>query len=265
MSIKSSEGVFDALRVLARATAPMGAAELAAVVGLPVTTAIRALATLEAGNYAKRDNGSSKFVMGGAGRMLAHAFMAQFPIRDVALPYLQQLASVSGVSCSLFQRLGWSTVRIAFVAGTSSIINMAVVGESRPLVAGAAGLAILAHSQEEFSRPLREATPSGTWGALSSRFEPVRNLGYALEQSVYDQGGYDLAIGLLDPSGEAFSAIALEGLALTDHYLSEEIPAIKNIVADLQRTIHSDPSMLHGHYDHVSPESIDLTTQTSKS
>ncbi len=258
MSIKSSEGIFDALRALAQATAPMGAAELASIVGLPVTSAIRALATLEAGNYAKRDNGSSKFVIGGAGRMLAHAFMAQFPIRDVALPYLQQLSSVSGVSCSLFQRLGWSTVRIAFVAGTSSIINVAVVGESRTLTTGAAGLAILAHSDEEFSRPIRDAASEEVWSALSSRFEPVRRLGYALEQSIFDQGGYDLAIGLLDQSGVAFSAIALEGLALTDQYLSEQIPAVKDIVADLQLTINSDPSMLHGHYDHVSPESIEL-------
>lgn len=202
--------------------------------------------------------------MGGAGRMLAHAFMAQFPIRDVALPYLQQLASVSGVSCSLFQRLGWSTVRIAFVAGTSSIINVAVVGESKPLTTGAAGLAILAHSKKEFSHSVRDATPPGVWDGLSSRFESVRNLGYALEQSVFDQGGYDLAIGLLDPGGEAFSAIALEGLALTDHYLSEQVPALRDIVADLQRTIHSDPSMLHGHYDHVSPESIDLSHHVSK-
>ncbi len=258
MSIKSSEGIFDALRVLAQANAPMSAAELASIVGLPVTSAIRALATLEAGNYAKRDNGSSKFVMGGAGRMLAHAFMAQFPIRDFALPYLQQLASVSGVSCSLFQRLGWSTVRIAFVAGTKSIINVAVVGESRPLTTGAAGLAILAHSEEEFSEPIRKAAQEGTWDALSSRFEAVKELGYALEQSVFDQGGYDLAIGLLDPNGVAFSAIALEGLALTDHYLSEQIPAVKEIVADLQRIINSDPSMIHDHYDHVSPESINL-------
>src|SRR5262245_1097476 len=103
----------------------MSAAELAKGLSVPVTTAVRALNTLEAVGYAGRVNGAATFVLGKSGQRLAYAFMAQFPIRDLALPYLQQLTLLSGHSSSLFIRLGWYAVRIALISGSTSIVNVA--------------------------------------------------------------------------------------------------------------------------------------------
>ena len=58
MSVKSSATVFHALRQLAVAPRPLSAAELARMLTVPVTTAARALNTLEAAGYAERHQGS---------------------------------------------------------------------------------------------------------------------------------------------------------------------------------------------------------------
>src|SRR5262249_46476493 len=151
----------EALREIAQARGPLSAAEVAKILSVPVTTAARALNTLEAVGYAVRTNGSAKFVLGKAGQRLAYAFMAQFPIRDLALPYLQQLTLLSGHSSSLFIRLGWYAVRIALITGTSSIVNVAPIGEARPLTSGAPSLVMLAQlSKTEFSRALERSAES---------------------------------------------------------------------------------------------------------
>lgn len=258
MSVKSSGSVFEVLRELASATQPASAAELAARLRLPVTSTIRALATLEAANFARRENGSARYVIGGATRLLSHAFMSQFPIRDAALPYLQRLSAVSGVSCSLFQRLGWCSLRIAFVAGTTSIINMSVLGESSSLTTGAAGIAILSGAKAAFCRQAHAAAPSGSLEDLTARTKLARSTGYALEQSRFDQGGYDLAVPLRAEDGQAFAAIVLEGLALSDGLLTRQVPGYLEIISELQLTIDDDPGSFHGHYDHVGPEDIKL-------
>ncbi|MES2973089.1 MAG: helix-turn-helix domain-containing protein [Pseudomonadota bacterium] len=258
MSVKSSGSVFEVLRELAEASQPISAAELAATLRLPVTSTIRALATLEAANFAKRENGSAKYVMGGAARLLSHAFMSQFPIRDAALPYLQRLSAVSGVSCSLFQRLGWCSLRIAFVAGTTSIINVSVLGESSSLTTGAAGIAILSGARVAFCRQAHAAAPSGSWEDLTAKTRLAKSRGFALEQSRFDQGGHDLAVPLRGDDGQAFAAIVLEGLVLQDGALSLQVPGYLEIIRELQLTIDDDPESFHGHYDHVGPEDIKL-------
>src|SRR5262249_44686232 len=134
------------------------AADIATMLKLPLTSAARALNTLEAAGYAHRHNGVARFVVGQSGQRLAHAFLAQFPIRDLALPYLQQLTLLSGQSSSLFIRRGWYAVRIALITGTSSIVNVAPIGETRALTLGAPSLAMLAQlGDEEFTRALHRA------------------------------------------------------------------------------------------------------------
>ncbi len=178
MAVKSSRVIFEALREVAQASGPLSAAEIAKILSVPVTTAARALNTLEAVGYAVRANGSAKFVLGKSGQRLAYAFMAQFPIRDLALPYLQQLTLLTGYSSSLFIRLGWYAVRIALISGTSSIVNVAPIGEARPLTSSAPSLVMLAQLPEaEFARAVeRSAEKNACVIARELRADPRARL-----------------------------------------------------------------------------------------
>jgi DNA-binding IclR family transcriptional regulator len=258
LAVKSSRVVFEALREISRAPAPLSAAEIAKILSVPVTTAARALNTLEAVGYAVRTNASAKFVLGKSGQRLAYAFMAQFPIRDLALPYLQQLTLLSGHSSSLFIRLGWYAVRIALITGTSSIVNVAPIGEARPLTSGAPSLVMLAQlSVAEFTRAVAH-NADGAGAALHESGERIRVQGYAWQVSPLESGGYDLAFPLSDPDRSLFAAVALEGLIVSAEDSRQRIDQARAVVAPLQEIMAQGSSELIPHYEHIDPDEIRL-------
>jgi len=258
LAVKSSRVVFEALREISQAPAPLSAAEIAKILSVPVTTAARALNTLEAVGYAVRSNASAKFVLGKSGQRLAYAFMAQFPIRDLALPYLQQLTLLSGHSSSLFIRLGWYAVRIALITGTSSIVNVAPIGEARPLTSGAPSLVMLAQLPiAEFARAAARNADSAA-ATLHESCERIRVQGYAWQVSPLESGGYDLAFALSDPERSLFAAVALEGLIVSAEDSRQQIDQARAVIAPLQEIMAQGSSELIPHYEHIDPDDIAL-------
>lgn len=253
MSVKSAEGVFSVLHALAAAAEPKSASELAHTARLPLTSASRAIATLEAAGFARRVNGAARFELGNAAQVLAYAFMSQFPIRDAALPYLQQLVTVSGVSTSLFVRLGRYAVRVAFIAGTNSVINVNALGEARLLSEGAAGLAMLAHCDllESSLMPSDSSRES-----VEARLEEIRSRGHAWEESTLEQGGHDLGVALLDSASKPLACVVLEGV--TAELSTFLTPPLQAVFLELQRRLEGDSELLQSHYAHVEHTRIEL-------
>jgi DNA-binding IclR family transcriptional regulator len=258
LAVKSSRVIFEALREIAQASGPLSAAEIAKILSVPVTTAARALNTLEVVGYAVRANNSAKFVLGKAGQRLAYAFMAQFPIRDLGLPYLQQLTLLSGHSSSLFIRLGWYAVRIALISGTSSIVNVAPIGEARPLTSSAPSLAMLAQLPEaEFVRVMERSAEKSA-ASLREACERIRVQGYAWRVSPLESGGYDLAFPLSDSSRSILASVALEGLIVNVEDSRQQIDQARDAIAPLQQILLQGSSDLIPHYEHIDPDEIRL-------
>ena len=256
LAVKSSRAVFEVLREISKADAAVGAADVARMLSLPITTAARALSTLEAAGYVIRQNGAARFVIGKSGQRLAYAFMAQFPIRDLALPYLQQLTLLSGYSSSLFVRLGWYSVRIALISGTSSIVNVAPIGETRPLTSSAPSLAMLAQlPDDELARALAR---SGKPANLREHCERIRVQGYAYHVSSLESGGYDLAFPVSDPTRSVLASIALEGLLISLENSRGQIDQAREVISALQGIVARGSDALAPHYEHVDPDEIDL-------
>jgi DNA-binding IclR family transcriptional regulator len=225
---------------------------------VPVTTAARALNTLEAVGYAVRANGSAKFVLGKSGQRLAYAFMAQFPIRDLALPYLQQLTLLSGHSSSLFIRLGWYAVRIALITGTSSIVNVAPIGEARPLAASAPSLSMLAQLSEADITRAVEHSGENSSASVREICERIRVQGYAHQVSPLESGGHDVAFPLSDPARSMLASVALEGLIIRAEDSRQQIDQARDVVAPLQEILAQGSSELMAHYEHIDPDEIRL-------
>ena len=251
--------MFEALREIVKASGPLSAAEMAKILAVPITTAVRALNTLEAVGYAVRVNGSAKFVLGKSGQRLAYAFMAQFPIRDLALPYLQQLTLQSGHSSSLFIRLGWYAVRIALISGDTSIVNVAPIGVARPLTSSAPSLAMLARLGEaDFARAIDNEAGANP-AQLRKTCERIRVQGYAYDVSLLESGGYDLAFPLSDPPCAVLASVALEGLIVSAEESRKQIDQARDVVAPLQQILIQGSSELVPHYDHIAPDAIRLS------
>lgn len=258
MGVKSSATVFRVLELLARQTEPVGAADLARSLSIPLTTVARALATLEAAGFAERYLASPRYVIGKSARTLAFAFMAQFPIRDLAVPYLQRLTLETGRTSSLFVRLGWYGLRIAAILGPSVLIHRPAIGEVRPLAEGAPCLAMLATlPPETVARVVNHFGLAENRDRLDRCCLEVRSAGFCIAASPSEAGVQDIAVALRIDEWPAEAAIAIEGASAEEaRVMAAPASAARRIVHDLAAKIAEEPAFAMSHYDHIRPEAI---------
>jgi DNA-binding IclR family transcriptional regulator len=258
MSVKSSATVFLVLKRLAAEAHPVTAGEMGNAATQTMTVAVRALATLEAAGYAGRHNGTAGFVLGNSARTLAFAFMAQFPARNLAMPSLQQLTLETGLTSSLFVRLGWYAVRIGRIMGPSVLIHHTRQGEAFPLTQGAPALAMLAHLPETaFGAALaRDHAERGAAEALRAR---TRAEGVAVASSPAEPALSDMAAPLFDRQDRVIAAIAVEG-ARPEALAALRSPdgAARRVMRELAAALRAESAMDLAHYDHIDADGIAL-------
>jgi len=134
-SMRSLERAIDVLEVLDGSRHALRLSEIARRAGLPVATTQRILGVLEARGRVERDAGGYR---PGVGLIFgAHAYLTSSPLIMAARPVLQDLAAETGLTASLFRRVGWSRVVLARIDGTRPLRYELPVGERLPLHIGA--------------------------------------------------------------------------------------------------------------------------------
>ncbi|MEV6169376.1 IclR family transcriptional regulator [Streptomyces sp. NPDC051954] len=191
--MRSVDRAFDVLGVLEDARHPLRLSDVARRAELHVATAQRILNVLvDRGYAAKEDSG---YVAGPAAVATAHAFLVNNRLSPVALPVLQELAATTGLTPTLYVRVGSARVPIARVEGRNPLRYQLPIGDKLPLHLGA-GKALLAWLPEDeratcvaaaapFTRASGEQT---TAEDLTAELRNVRQDGYALSRSERVQG-----------------------------------------------------------------------------
>lgn len=120
----STANIFRALRLVSSAGHPLGVTEVSRRLGLPISSAHRALATLERTGYVRRAPNSA-FEPGPRVERLIVALLRNFALREASAPYLQQIATASGHTTSICVQVGWYSVRLASIRGEVSAVRRA--------------------------------------------------------------------------------------------------------------------------------------------
>ncbi|WP_318216496.1 IclR family transcriptional regulator [Streptomyces sp. SCL15-6] len=187
-AMRSLDRAFDVLGVLEDTRQPLRLSDVARRADLHVATTQRILnVLLERGWAAKEDIG---YVAGPAALSTAHAFLVNNRLSQVALPVLQELAASTGLTASLYVRVGLARVLIARVQGRNPLRYQLPIGEKLPLHLGA-GKALAAWLPETETHTLIEQrTPftriSGeqvTAEDLAADLHRIKQDGYALSLS----------------------------------------------------------------------------------
>jgi DNA-binding IclR family transcriptional regulator len=140
----SSSRVFHVLSALASSDQPLGVLEVARQLGIPASTAHRALATLEAREFVAQEPRSARYHLGSAARLVTAAFFNKFPIRSESMSCLRSLALLTGETAALWVKIDSKMIRIAQIEGDSETVRRRSIGQCMPLDQCAAGLAVLA-------------------------------------------------------------------------------------------------------------------------
>lgn len=140
--MRSVHRAFSVLKALELAQQPVRLTDLARRTGFHLATTQRLVNVLVEHGYASRN--SHGYTAGPAALSTAHAFATTSPLRLVARPVLEQLASATGLTASLYVRIQDNRVLVDRHEGGSRPEYSLPIGERLPLYPGAAGKVFLA-------------------------------------------------------------------------------------------------------------------------
>lgn len=244
-NMRSLDRAFDVLAVLQDAKQPIRLSEIARSSGLHIATAQRIVNVLLDRGYAART--ADGYTAGPAALAVAHAFMVSNPLSLLAQTTLQQLASSTGYTASLYVRVENSRVLIGRVESANPLSYVLPVGERLPLHLGGAGKVMLAEMGAE---ELEAALPDGdsltlasgasvTRSELIAQLDKIRTDGHAISVSERSYGIASIAAPVRSPDGKLAAVLGVTGPAdtLTDSQISRLVTEIRWAATNLSSRI----------------------------
>ena len=193
--------------------------EVARRAALPLTTTHRLLAELCAAGALERD-GDGTYRIGLRLWEIASLAPRGVPLREAALPFLEDLYEVTHENAQLGVREGHDVVYIERIAGRRAVGVLTRVGGRFPLHASGIGLVLLAHAPESVQRevlegPLRRFTDHTITDPARLRrvLAEVRRDGVAVSDRQVTDDALSVAAPITDARGEVIAALSVVAAA----------------------------------------------------
>jgi len=206
---------FAVLDAFTTAAPTLSLSEIARRAGLPLTTAHRLVAELRAAGALERDvDGTYRIGL----RLWEIGSLAPrgVPLREAALPFLEDLYEVTHENAQLGVREGHDVVYIERIAGRRAVGVLTRVGGRFPLHASGVGLVLLAHAPERVQRevldgPLQRFTEHTVTdpARLERILAQVRRDGVATSDRQVTDDALSVAAPVTDSSGEVIAALSV--------------------------------------------------------
>lgn len=148
------------LRIFGPANEPLGNAEIAERVGLAKPTVSRITYTLTELGYLTYIESQGRYRLGTGVLSLGYDVMAQMEIRDIARPYMQELANYADASVYLGVLDGTNVIYIEACRTPASMVIKLGVGSRIPIPTTSMGRAYLAALPDDRRKALIEALGS---------------------------------------------------------------------------------------------------------
>ncbi|MFR9779938.1 IclR family transcriptional regulator [Micromonospora sp. MS34] len=155
-------------------------------------------------------------------------------LREVAVPYLQDLHALVQENVHLAVRDGGEALYVEKVTGHRSVPIISRVGGRLPLHATGVGKALLAFQSAAYLAaflrgPLRRCTPYTVIepGRLARELADVRRRGWAATSEEMTLGSCSVAVPVLDPDGTAVASIGIVVHSLGAN-LARLVPALRD-------------------------------------
>jgi len=206
---------FAVLEAFTPSSPALSLSEIARRAGLPLTTAHRLAGELRAAGALERD-GEGTYRLGLRLWEIASLAPRGVPLREAALPFLEDLYEVTHENAQLGVREGHDVVYIERIAGRRAVGVLTRVGGRFPLHASGVGLVLLAHAPEPVQRevlggPLARFTDyTITDGARLGRvLSEIRRDGVAISYRQVTDDAMSVAAPVTNASGEVIAALSV--------------------------------------------------------
>jgi DNA-binding IclR family transcriptional regulator len=189
--------------------------------GLTKSTAHRLVRSLERHGFLFYVGGRG-YALGPRLLRLAATAMRELPLRQLARPFLEQLARTTGESAQLYVREGDRRVCVDAVEGANELRTFVPVGATLPLTKGSAGKVFLAWGpppgdpateDPAFGYPVfgYPATDESTIDDLSPALHTTRRRGWADSYGERQEGVASVSAPVFGPEGHLLAAVSVSG------------------------------------------------------
>lgn len=222
-SNQSLDRAFRILSLFGPGQPCLGLSEISRLAGLSKATAHRLLTTMEQyGLLARNSVGDAtdrRYRLGLKLLELGRIVSDGLEVRRVALPFMRLLRNEVGESVNLVVVDGLDGVYVEQVEGTQPVRLYIQVGRRAPLFAGASTRLLLAHLPPDdvekilTQRPPRAYTPGTITDvpAILELLARARRDGYTVSRGELQPGTVEVAVPLLNYSGDVVAALSLAG------------------------------------------------------
>ncbi|MFE9764036.1 IclR family transcriptional regulator [Streptomyces sp. NPDC005808] len=210
--------------------------------GLTLTTAHRLVGALTEWGALERDE-EGVYHVGLRLWELAALAPRGLALRQIALPYLEDLYEATHENVQLAVRDGSEVVYIAWISGRSAVGVRIQVGARWPLHATGVGLALLAHDDPAFQeayceRPLAAFTPYTLTDPARLRRElaEVRHAGVAVSSRQITEDALSVAAPVRGAGGRVIAAVSVV-VPHSDAQVPVLIPAVRVAARGISRAL----------------------------
>jgi DNA-binding IclR family transcriptional regulator len=189
--------------------------EIAARASLPLSTAHRLLAEwVEWGGLVRGDDG--RYRVGLRLWRLGVRQPTARRMRNIALPYLEDLLEATGEHVHLALRDGLGVIYIERLSGPDAVPVISDVGSRLPLHATGVGLVLLAYAPPEVFDDVLAAGPRRylpntltTEAELRARLAGIRAIGLSTSVEELTRGAFSVAAPVRDATGAVVAAVSI--------------------------------------------------------
>jgi IclR family acetate operon transcriptional repressor len=228
---------------LQRAERPQRLSDLARTCGMSSPTTLRILRVLQ--DFGMVSQTDKSYRIGPAVLPAARAYLENDPLVVSARPVLQQVAAQTGLTASLYTRLGFERILVARVDGESPLRYDLPLGKRLPLTVGAAGKILLASaSDEELQQVVAAAIAAShekssfTADELRARLpEPGVDYSYSADERA--TGVLSVAVAVPNRAGRPTESLALTSPVetATEAGLKAGVPELRHAAGRLSELL----------------------------
>jgi len=233
--VKSIERAIKILEAFSEENFEMSLSEISKKVNLPKATAYRIIYTLKESGLIEQRTDTGKYRPGLKLFELGSLVFKKLKLREIALPYMENLSKKCGETVHLGILQGDEVISIESCDSSFDLRSNIYIGKRAPLYCTGVGKALLAFlTPEEISRVLKKRRKKYTDNTVVERerleeeLRKVREKGFAVDNMEHEEGVRCVAAPIRNYEGKVVASVSISGPSI--RITEEKIPQLASMV-----------------------------------
>ena len=250
-SNRSTEKLLSLIEAMSVLDEPIRLQDLSKKLGMNASTVLRFLAPLLRRGYVQQDPESNRYFLTFKLCGLANNISSRMDIRNVARPFLRNVAHIFQESANLSIENDMSVMYLEVVnSPNKTVMAMQRIGHIAPMhCTGVGKIFLLEYSQQKLDQLIAmKGLPTFTENTITSRaalllaLEEIRQRGYSLDNEECEIGARCIAAPIRDYNGKIIAGISVSGpsMRMNDAYIFSKLPYLLDAAEQISIRLNGD-------------------------